>query len=250
MRKLALFVMLCTFSFTFAALVIDVPFDQDIIGPAFSANGSYVYETEWITMTNASNETETFSINFTYANLPVDWTFEVGNSAFMFQPNFDNPVLLGPGDSEQIYAVVNVESAGGFNFTITFDEAGGGGDREDPIVVDFTFNTADSVGVDPNNQIVANPITLEQNYPNPFNPTTTISFELDSETAENTELIICNLKGQKIKTFSNLQISQSPNQQVTWNGTDDSGKPVSSGIYYYTLKNGAFQLTKKMILLK
>ena len=246
MKRLAVFVLLCTCSVAFAALVVDVPFDQDIIGPAYSANGSYVYETDWITMTNASNETETFSIHYTYENLPENWSFEVGNSAFMFQPNYDNPVLLGPGDSEQIYAVFGVESAGGFNFTITFDEAGGGGDREDPIVVDFTFDTADSVGVDPNNQIAVNPIVLDQNYPNPFNPTTTISFNISEEFDQQIELVIYNTKGQEIKQYP-IQKTQS---SIVWDGTDQAGKTVSSGIYYYKLKSGEFQKARKMVLLK
>ncbi|MDO9576911.1 MAG: YCF48-related protein [Candidatus Cloacimonadales bacterium] len=88
------------------------------------------------------------------------------------------------------------------------------------------------------------------NYPNPFNPTTTISFELNTETSENTELVIYNLKGQKVKTFLNLPISQSSNQQIIWDGTDDNNKPVSSGIYFYKLKAGDFEQTKKCLLLK
>jgi hypothetical protein len=70
------------------------------------------------------------------------------------------------------------------------------------------------------------------NYANPFNPSTTFIFS-----TEQYELIIYNLKGQKIKTFSNLQIIQSPNQQIVWNGTNDYNKPVSSGIYFLQIKN-------------
>lgn len=89
------------------------------------------------------------------------------------------------------------------------------------------------------------------NYPNPFNPSTTISFSLNTETAVNTEIIICNLKGQKVKTFSNLQINKSPNQQITWNGDNDNGKPVSSGVYFYKLKVGnKTKAVKKCLLLK
>ncbi|MCD4819906.1 MAG: T9SS type A sorting domain-containing protein [Candidatus Cloacimonetes bacterium] len=89
------------------------------------------------------------------------------------------------------------------------------------------------------------------NYPNPFNPETTISFSLNSESVENTELIIFNIKGQKVKTFSNLQINKSPNQQIIWDGTDYSDKPVSSGIYLYKLVHGNKVLaTNKMLLLK
>ncbi|RLD54369.1 MAG: hypothetical protein DRJ01_18100, partial [Bacteroidetes bacterium] len=61
--------------------------------------------------------------------------------------------------------------------------------------------------------------TLIGNYPNPFNPTTTISFSLSNEQNkqnEQTKLEIYNLKGQKVKTFSNLQINKSTNQQIIW----------------------------------
>jgi peptidase C10-like protein/Spi protease inhibitor/flagellar hook capping protein FlgD len=93
---------------------------------------------------------------------------------------------------------------------------------------------------------------LGNNYPNPFNPTTTISFSLTTELTENTELIIYNLKGQKVKNLPViLSLSKDKGiHTVIWNGTDDSGKTVSSGIYFYKLKAGKFEQIKKMILLK
>ena len=97
------------------------------------------------------------------------------------------------------------------------------------------------------------------NYPNPFNPSTTISFELNTslrqgyagqaEISEDTELEIYNLKGQKVKTFSNLQITQSPNQQIIWEGTDQTGQPVTSGMYFYKLNIHQSPI-RKMILVK
>ncbi|MCK5050660.1 MAG: T9SS type A sorting domain-containing protein, partial [Candidatus Cloacimonetes bacterium] len=84
------------------------------------------------------------------------------------------------------------------------------------------------------------------NYPNPFNPTTTILFEIDSENTEDVELVIYNLKGQKVKEFSNLRNQTS----VIWNGLDDNNQSASSGIYFYKLKSGNFEQTKKMILMK
>ncbi|MCK5050294.1 MAG: hypothetical protein KAS53_01050 [Candidatus Cloacimonetes bacterium] len=95
------------------------------------------------------------------------------------------------------------------------------------------------------------------NYPNPFNPTTTISFELNTEITEGTELVIYNLKGQKVKNISLslchpelVEGRRGEKYSVIWNGTDDSGKPVSSGIYFYKLRAGDFQQVKKMMLLK
>ena len=102
----------------------------------------------------------------------------------------------------------------------------------------------------PPDQLLPASIVLHQNYPNPFNPSTTISFSLTTESTENTELIIYNLKGQKVKTFSNLPIYKSLKQQIVWDGTDKNNQPVSSGIYFYKLKTGGEMITKKMLLLE
>ncbi|NQV17950.1 MAG: 5'-nucleotidase C-terminal domain-containing protein [Armatimonadetes bacterium] len=90
---------------------------------------------------------------------------------------------------------------------------------------------------------------LHQNYPNPFNPETTISFNLTAENAENVELVIYNVKGQKVKTLINNQLSAG-NHSVVWDGSDSDGKRVNSSIYFYKLKTKNFEKTNKMILLK
>jgi flagellar hook assembly protein FlgD len=63
-------------------------------------------------------------------------------------------------------------------------------------------------------------------------------------------LEIYNVKGQKVKTFPNLQTNKSSNHQIIWNGKDDSDKSVTSGIYFYKLQAGKYSQTKKMILMK
>lgn len=92
---------------------------------------------------------------------------------------------------------------------------------------------------------------LHQNYPNPFNPSTSISFYLTPENTENTKLNIYNLKGQKVKTLINGKLNTGFHS-YTWHGDDNSGRAVSSGIYFYELKtgNGKFTRAKKMILMK
>jgi len=88
---------------------------------------------------------------------------------------------------------------------------------------------------------------LNQNFPNPFNPSTEISFRLSSE--EFVALNIYNSRGQLIKTIlkNNLQLGD---HSATWDGLDDSGKQVASGIYFYELKTDDFQELKKAILLR
>ena len=88
------------------------------------------------------------------------------------------------------------------------------------------------------------------NYPNPFHSSTTISCNLTTEHKESTEILIFNVKGQKIKSFKNLQTDKSSNQQIHWNGKDDFGKPVASGIYFYKFQSGDFSAIRKMILMR
>ena len=87
---------------------------------------------------------------------------------------------------------------------------------------------------------------LRQNYPNPFNPSTTIEFYLPVRTGWHIEII--NLKGQLVTKFSGVG---GPGSIVLpWNGQDNGGRPVSSGVYLYRLQADDFVDTKKMILLK
>jgi len=100
--------------------------------------------------------------------------------------------------------------------------------------------------------IVPRKFSLSQNYPNPFNPETTIQFT--TESTEVTELIIYNIKGQKVKTLecgeSLSTIADGVGYSISWNGTDDNNQSVSSGIYLYQIKAGKHVKTRKMLLLK
>jgi PKD repeat protein len=88
---------------------------------------------------------------------------------------------------------------------------------------------------------------LVGNFPNPFNPSTTISYNLRENSIVQIEIF--NMKGQKVKTLANQ--SQTPGaKSVIWNGVDQTGQSVSSGIYFYKLKTDNLSQTKKMILLK
>ena len=88
---------------------------------------------------------------------------------------------------------------------------------------------------------------LNQNYPNPFNPTTTISYGLP-ETGS-AKLTIYDIRGQEITTLQNA--TKPPgNYQVQWNGIDQSGHPVSTGVYFARLQAGEYSQTIKMLYLR
>ncbi len=89
---------------------------------------------------------------------------------------------------------------------------------------------------------------LHGNYPNPFNPTTTIEFSL-VQTSQFVTLEIFNIKGQKVKTLYK-GIAEEGKHSVTWEGKDTNGKSVSTGIYFYKLKTGKKEISRKMLLLK
>ncbi|KAA3595758.1 MAG: T9SS C-terminal target domain-containing protein [Calditrichaeota bacterium] len=90
--------------------------------------------------------------------------------------------------------------------------------------------------------------SLAQNYPNPFNPSTKITFTLPQE--ESLKIFVYNVKGQLVKTLFDSKGNFGFNS-VVWNGTDDLGKSVSSGIYFYKLETASgFSEIKKMTFLK
>lgn len=84
-------------------------------------------------------------------------------------------------------------------------------------------------------------------FPNPFNPQTTISFKVKN--AESAQIVIYNIRGQKIISFENLT-PYKQKQKVIWNGTDKFGKRVSSGVYLISLKSATEFKTQKVLLLK
>ncbi|MCB5278633.1 MAG: chitobiase/beta-hexosaminidase C-terminal domain-containing protein [Candidatus Cloacimonetes bacterium] len=91
------------------------------------------------------------------------------------------------------------------------------------------------------------PVTLIGNYPNPFNPETTIQFQMEKPAPA--EIEIFNQKGQIVKNVSIPMTQQGMNSQV-WNGLDNNGSAVSSGVYFFRLKSGSYSSTKKMVLMK
>jgi len=113
----------------------------------------------------------------------------------------------------------------------------------------------ETVDVEKNEIINVNDNLNLTNFPNPFNPTTTISFSLPED--GEVELSIYNVKGQKVKDLSPslchpefIEGRGETKYSVTWDGIDENNKSVSSGIYFYKLKTGEQELSRKMLLLK
>ena len=104
-----------------------------------------------------------------------------------------------------------------------------------------------ALGIDVSSETLPNRFGLKQNYPNPFNPTTEIAFTLD-QTAD-VNLSIYNMLGQKVRTLTNGS-KNAGTHTLQWNGLDEMGQNVSTGIYLYRLTSGSKSITKKMAFMK
>lgn len=96
---------------------------------------------------------------------------------------------------------------------------------------------------------------LDQNYPNPFNPSTTIGFELpgtlypEGASVVNVHLAVYDVSGRLVKTLLSGDLTPGPHK-VVWDGTNNGGRHVSSGIYFYRITSGNWSNTKKMVLIR
>jgi hypothetical protein len=92
-----------------------------------------------------------------------------------------------------------------------------------------------------------NDFQLNQNYPNPFNPETVIEYVLPENSK--VDLSVYNILGEHVRTLIN-QYQKAGYRKTTWDGKDQAGRRVSSGIYLYRLKTDSFIEVKKMLLLR
>lgn len=115
----------------------------------------------------------------------------------------------------------------------------------------FESNYSNTVNVnivaDEDPIIPATITSLAGNYPNPFNPTTTINYSV--KTPSPVTITIYNLKGEKVRTLVNATKGNG-NYKAIWNGNDDNGKPVSSGVYLYRMQAGNYSSVRRMMLMK
>ncbi len=88
---------------------------------------------------------------------------------------------------------------------------------------------------------------LSQNVPNPFNPSTTIQFAIPK--SGNVKVEVFNMLGQKVRTLLD-DYEKAGYKRVEWDGNDQNGSSVASGVYLYRMSSGDFTETKKMLLLK
>ena len=151
-----------------------------------------------------------------------------GTAVYVSNQDSDNIVILGTGQDEIVTTLEIGEGPRGIAI------------RKNPIRTDIAEE----------NKTVSLPrdFSLEQNYPNPFNPRTTITYGLPVRT--HVRLAVYNALGQKVRTLVD-QEQISGVHIVAWDGLDDGGGQLASGIYFYRLKTqDGFTATKKAVLIR
>jgi hypothetical protein len=115
---------------------------------------------------------------------------------------------------------------------------------EDLAVCQGTWDLPSGVRDEPTSQLVNR---LHPNRPNPFNPTTTIRFSLARATR--VEILIYDVGGRHVRTLVD-GVREAGLHSVVWNGADDGGRPVGSGVFWYQMRAGEYRSNKKMVVLK
>ncbi|MCK4338815.1 MAG: T9SS type A sorting domain-containing protein, partial [Candidatus Cloacimonetes bacterium] len=180
----------------------------------------------------------------TYSNIQGGWT---GEGNIDLDPLFNNPEN---GDFHLTWA----------NFPIpdsTKSPCIDTGDPNSPLDPDSTRADMGAYYFDQSQQgtedipILSARCMLYQNYPNPFSASTTISFNIHSRNTENAEIRIYNVKGQLVRQLSIIPDKYRDQSSIKWNGKDEKGNTLSSGIYLYKLiVNNKTIDTKKCLLLR
>ena len=173
-----------------------------------------------------------------YAPLEVQFEDQSYGDISNWQWDFDNDGIIDSNEQNPTYTY---STDGLYTVSLTISD-GTNTDTEikmDYINVSYTGIESETISLES---------TLLGNYPNPFNPTTTISFSIPTESK--IDITVYNLKGQKIRTLAHNEFNKG-NHSIIWNGNDEIGKPIGSGIYLYKLNvNGKTEAVKKCLLLK
>ncbi|KAA3598117.1 MAG: T9SS C-terminal target domain-containing protein, partial [Calditrichaeota bacterium] len=103
------------------------------------------------------------------------------------------------------------------------------------------------VGIEDGVNAIPTEFSLAPNYPNPFNPSTTIKFGIPEKNF--TKVVVYNALGQSVKTLVSETLEASF-YEFKWDGTDNNGNTVASGIYFARMEAGKFVQVRKMTFLK
>ena len=163
--------------------------------------------------------------------------------------------FYGADDNVQARATIDFDAAGNIVFmenanehVFMFAPPGEGETNSFTTTSPDTFTVEIPVSVEETaDSSILDSYRLEANYPNPFNPSTTIRYTL-GKTGETT-LKVYNLRGEAIRVLADDN-QAAGEHAIVWDGKDDSGRLVSSGVYILTIKSGEFRQSHRMTLVK
>jgi len=174
----------------------------------------------------------THKIGYATSSDGIHWTKDPGNPVFeMSEPwtnNIISPNVMRDGSEYHMWFS---------GFQPQFPFAGR---------IGYAISAITGINDDGGTALPKSPV-LHQNYPNPFNPATTIAFNLSH--ASRITLHVYDMTGKKVRTLINGHYAAG-HHTLLWNGTNDAGQAVSSGVYFYRLEAGNFRQTRKMLLVR
>ncbi|UCH62731.1 MAG: T9SS type A sorting domain-containing protein [Fidelibacterota bacterium] len=222
----------------------------------FDQTGQYFVDTyTGIVAENNINEYPTFSdppasdsilawaihrleTGFSNVGNPAIWADRNGIAALI-----DDPLSVGPAPDEYDFDYAH----GDESFTHAEDNFPLGDLNWFPVQKAAWEAGSTAVGIADQIPAVPSRFSLAQNFPNPFNPSTTIAYSLNK--AADVEMAVYNILGQKIRTLVNKNL-QAGEYSAQWNGRNNEGNLVASGIYFYQLVAGDQIQVRKMLLMR
>lgn len=146
----------------------------------------------------------------------------------------------GEGSSDRLISIDKTTGVGTVIGDIGFTDVSGAAARLDR-------RTDPVSGVEDEINVLPLTFALAQNYPNPFNPSTTIRYELPKSI--HVKLVVYDILGRTVRTLVNTE--QTPgSKQTVWDGRNDAGVQVATGLYVYRIKAGDFVKARKLMLIK
>ncbi|RMI05045.1 MAG: T9SS C-terminal target domain-containing protein, partial [Calditrichaeota bacterium] len=186
---------------------------------------------------NAPEENDSLRVYF--KNDQGEWVLVAAYPGSPLQPFMQETIFLD-----------SVSAQGGTyffsQFQVRFRSTGGAGNfpNDDWFIDDVTLAPVVGIG---DEELATETFHLNQNYPNPFNPETQIEFSIPK--AEMVSLKVYDVLGREIQTLVKGRLTPGK-YQIRWDGRDQHGQPVASGVYFYRLKTRDFAQIRKMILLR
>jgi len=189
---------------------------------------------------------EPFCAEVNFFNISQTDTVDMSRAVFLLEdflvPCLGLPESLAPG--EQDSCTINDFVTPGFQVLRWHGFPPGSGEWG----FDYPFNPTVVTPKEPQ-ALIPKSFSLSPNYPNPFNPSTTIKYTIPEGAKVQVHIKIYDLRGRLVRVL--VEEGQLPGSfAVRWDGRDEQGQAVSSGVYFYRIEAGSFKLSRKMILLR